>query len=219
MKTVNFVPVLLVTFSLAACAPATQVIPSETVTPSQAFTPIPPTPTPTWWMTPEITATPLDLVLDTNTNIRDVIMQLHPDMMAGMNIAILTPPPRDVPPSPLEIIEVNDPPDPNSYYFEEIADNIDNSRRAFVACKPDKCVDNLYIRDNQTGRVYVIDFGAMTWRPIIWLSWINKDTLIFGQSSSPHYARILAIDFPRKVYQYYGMACDQYQCPQSTPTP
>ena len=205
---------------MVACAPVNTAVPTTITTLPQTATSISPTPTATWWMTPAITATPLNIVLAKDTEIRNVIMQLHPTLCAGANLAIETPPPQDVPaPYPLKFVEVNDPPDPNSYYFEEIADNSDNSRRAFIACKPEKCQDDVYVKDNQTDTVYKIGFGAMSWRPIQWLTWINKDTLLFTQSSNPHYGLIVAINVDKQEYQYYGMASDEYQCVSSTPTP
>jgi hypothetical protein len=216
VKIKNIVTVLLVAIILVSCAPATISIPTETAIPSQTFTPVPPTPTPTWWVTPAVTATPLNLVLSTKGEIDSVIEQLHYGICTGSNLAILTPPPIDVPPpSKLKFTEMETPPNQNSYYVSEVADNIDNSRQAFIACEPEKCVDNVYVKDNKTGKVFEIYFGAQTQRPLQWLAWVNKDTFIIAQSSNPHYGLFVAINFDKQQYEYYGMA---YEC-LPTPTP
>jgi len=216
MKLRIVIAVLCFSFILGSCTLMTRVISTEVTVPTQN----PPSimPTVTWWVTPQITATPISVTLNENIKIDDVIKQLHPGICTSFNLAIETPQPVDVPPPyTLKFIEVNEQPNPNLYYYEEIADNIDKSRQAFIACKPESCQDKVYVKENKTGKVYEIDFGAMTWRPIQWLTWINNDTLVFAQSSNPHYGLIVAVNLDKKEYQYYGMATDE--CLQNTITP
>jgi hypothetical protein len=224
VKSIVVAACLVMIIILAACqsvtpAPVPIENPSPTTMPALTSTLLPsitPSPTATWWMTPEITATPLNATIHTNKEMVSVIKSLHPDECIGPNDLKLTS--GDVPvPSPVKLIEVDQLPDPNIYYVEEIAVNIDSSRQAVVACMPDKCVDNVYVKDNKTDKVYEIDWGRMPWRPIQRLIWINEDILMFGQSSNPHYGAIIAINFAKKEYQYFGMASDG--CSQSTPTP
>ena len=218
MKAKPIVAVLFVVFILVACSPATIPAPTETATPSQTSTPIPPSPTPTWWMIPAVTATPLNLALNNKGEIDSLIEQLHSGICTGNNLAILTPPPIDVPPpSKLKFTEINTPPNQYSHYVSAIADNIDNSLQAYIACEPEKCVDNVYVKNNKTGKVYEVYFGAQTTRPLQWLAWANKDTFIIAQSSNPHYGLFVAINFNKQEYVYYGMAMECWDTP--TPTP
>src|SRR5688500_12391693 len=123
MKAESSIIGLGVVLILVACVPATLSVPTETAPPSPTSTLIPPSPTPTWWMTPAITATPLNLALSEKGEIDSLIEQLHPGICTGNNLAILTPPPMDVPlPTELEITEVNTPPDQYSHYVSAIAD-------------------------------------------------------------------------------------------------
>ena len=140
MKAKSIIIDLGVTLILVACAPATLPVSTETATPSPTSTLISPSPTPTWWMTPAITATPLNLVLSEKGEIDELIEQLHPGICTGNNLAILTPPPMDVPPTKLEITEVAIPPDQYSHYVSAIADNIDSSLQAYIACKPESAL-------------------------------------------------------------------------------
>jgi len=218
MKAKSIVSVLCVFYILAACTPKTIPAITETVTPSQTSTPIIPTPTPTWWLIPAVTATPLNLALSEKGEIDSLIEQLHPGICTGNNLAILTPPPIDVPaPSKLEITEVSTSPNQQTHYVSAIADNIDGSLQAFIACEPEKCEDYVYVKNIKTGTVYSVDFGTLTYRPLMWLIWVNKDTFIVAQSSNPHYGKIVAINFNAQEYVYYGMAGDCWYTP--TPTP
>ena len=193
--------------------PSTITVPALTSTLSLSNVP---SPTATWWQTPEITATPLNAAIHTDKEMVSVIKSLHPDECLGPNDIKRTSGAVPIP-SALKLFEVDQLPDPTKYYVEEIAVNIDGSRRAVVACLPDKCVDDVFVKDNKTDKVYELDWGRMPWRPIQRLIWINEDILMFGQSSNPHYGAIVAINFASKEYQYFGMASDG--CSQSTPTP
>ncbi len=221
MKTNSIITATFVISVLVACTPVSPpavTAHAETATPSQTSTPILPSPTPTWWVTPRITATPLNLELSKKGEIDTLIEQLHPGICTGPNLAILTPPPIDVPPpAKIEITEINPPPNQYSHYVSEIAENIDHSLQAYIACDPEKCVDNVYVKENKTGKVYRVYFGTVTWRPIQWLTWANKDTFIAAQSSNPHYGLFVAINFNKREYVYYGMAMECWDTP--TPTP
>lgn len=207
MKVESFIIGLVAVLLLVACSQATLIAPTETIIPLQTSRPIPPSLTPTWWVTPAVTATPLDLVISEKNEIDSLIEQLHPGICAGINLAILTPPPNDVPsPSKLQITEIGTPPNQQSHYVSAIADNIDHSLQAYIACEPKKCVDHVYVKNNDTGKVYQVDFGTLTYRPLMWLIWVNKDTFIIAQSSNPHYGKIVAINFDKQEYVYYGMA-------------
>ena len=81
------------------------------------------------------------------------------------NLAKVTAQSFEPPPPPPRFIEVNILPDQNSYWVSEIADNIDKSRQAFVACKPEFCQEKLYVKDNETERVYEIDWGRNAMAP------------------------------------------------------
>ena len=218
MKAKSILSVLVVLCVLVACAPVTIPAPTETPVPTQTSSLIPPSPTPTWWLIPAVTATPLNLALSERGEIDSLIEQLHPGICTGNNLAILTPPPIDVPPpSKMEITEISLPPNPQSHYVSAIADNIDNSLQAYIACEPEKCVDYVYVKNNETGKVYKVDFGTLTYRPLQWLNWVNKDTFIVAQSSNPHYGLFAAINFNKQEYVYYGMAMECWDTP--TPTP
>jgi hypothetical protein len=217
MKAELMVIGLIAIFMLAACTTATMPAPNETAISSQTPTSIPPSATPTFWVTPAITATPLNMALSERGEIDSLIEQLHPGICTGDNLALLTPPPIDVPPpTKLEITQVDTPPDPSSHYVSEIADNIDSSLQAFIACEPEKCVDSVYVKNNEIGKVYRVYFGGLTYRPLQWLTWVNKDTFIVAQSSNPHYGLFVAINFNKREYVYYGMARDCWDTP--TPT-
>lgn len=210
------VVVLFVVFILVACAPATTAVSTETVAPTQTSTPIFLSPIPNSWAISAVTATPLNLELENKGEIDSLIEQLHPGICTGINLAIFTPPPIDVPPpAKLEFTEIITPPDQQSHYLSEIADNIDNSLQAYIACDPNKCVDNIYVRNNKTKKVYKADFGTLPNRPLQWLIWVNRDTFIVAQSSNPHYGLFVAINFTKQEYVYYGMAMECWD----TPTP
>jgi hypothetical protein len=220
MKAEITITALLMTSVTGACAAVADNVPIETRMPVPSLTISSPSPTPTatWWVTPVITATPLDVVFDSNMTVEKVIRQMHPGICTGSNLAIAPPPPKDLPfPFPLKFVQVEGAPDRTSYYFHEIADNIDGSRQAFIACNPEECQDKVYVRDTTTEEVLEIEFGAVPGRPILWLAWINRDTLVFTQSSNPHYGLVVVIDFDKRQYQYYGMASDE--CSGRTPSP
>jgi hypothetical protein len=214
MRIKSIVLVLLIAFIMVACTPAIKNIPTSTATviPTQTYTAVAPTLTATWWMTPQITATPMNLATNTDDEVVGILQKIHPYECFGQN---------EIDPtslSSLKFNEINELPDSSVYYVEEIADNVNNSRKAIVACMPDKCVDYVYVKDNVTSKAYQIDWGGrMDWRPIQRLIWIDQDVLLFDQSANPHFGYILVIDVAQKEFKYFGMSSDQ--CLQSTPTP
>jgi hypothetical protein len=119
----------------------------------------------------------------------------------------------------LEFIEVDIQPDPKVYWVSEIADNIDKSRQAFVACDPDFCQDKIYGKDEETEKVYKIDWEwRLSYRPIQWITWINNDTLAFFQSSNPDQGSIIVVNVDKREYLYAGIVFPDYFCTTSTPT-
>ena len=115
--------------------------------------------------------------------------------------------------SPLTFTEISALPEPNPRYINERADNIDKSRTAFIGCQPRNC-GKLYVMDNKVGKLYEINFGATTDRPLDWLQWINKDTVIVAQQGHL-WINIVAINVAKQQYEYYGMTSGCH----STPTP
>jgi hypothetical protein len=214
MRIKNIVLVLLAALIIVACTPAINTISTSTATaiPSQTFTVAAPTPTATWWITPQITATPMNLPTNTDDEMIGILQKTHSNECFGQNEI------DQRSPSSLKFNEINELPDSSVYYVEEIADNINNSRKAIVACMPDKCVAYVYVKDNVTSKVYQIDWGGrINWRPIQRLIWIDQDVLLFDQSANPHFGHILVIDVAQKEFKYFGMSSEQ--CLQSTPTP
>ena len=77
-------------------------------------------------------------------------------------------------------------------------------------------MNNVYLKDNENGKVYEVYFGAMPRRPLESLIWVNKNTFMVAQSLNPYYELFVAISFDKQEYEYYGMT---YECLQSTPAP
>jgi hypothetical protein len=113
----------------------------------------------------------------------------------------------------LKFTEISALPEPSPDYINERADNIDKSRTAFAIGELG-AVGNLYVEDNNTGKVYKINFGADDSRPLDWLQWINKDTFTVAQQGHSA-SQIVAINVEKQKYEYYGMTSG---CP-STPIP
>jgi hypothetical protein len=155
MKIISvFITVSVVGFILVACAPATFLVSTKTVAHTQTSTPPPPTPTltpKTWW----ILATPLNLSSSNDGQIDSIINQLHPYLCLRENtdnLAILTPSIVYVQIPSLKFTEISALPDPYQAYVNTRADNIDKSRTAFAISEPG-AVGNLYVEDNNTGKV------------------------------------------------------------------
>ncbi len=185
------------------------------VTPAPRVTPVPalltPTPTITWF----ITATPLNISSSNPDEIVSIIDQLHPYLCIRNreNLAILTPPPIDVPPPHITFTEVTVLPDPQPRYGNVRVDNIDGTRTAFAIPQPYH-VDSLYITDNKTGDLFQVNLGASPFLGFDWMQWFNKDTLFLAQQG--HFlTTIMAIDVEKRQFVYFGYYHD---CP-STPTP
>ena len=211
---------------LAACRSSIQIsgsieTPFLLETTSLTYTPVPsdtPIPTVTFLITPKITATPINASIETDDDLNQLIEQLYPMPCIGFNFAKSTK--TDVlHASKLNLIEVDLQPDSKQYWVSEVADNVDQSRRAFVACKPELCQDKIYVQNRKTGIVYEIDWDhRMPWRPIQWITWINNDTLSFLQSSNPDHALIIAINFDKSEVLYEAIVFPDYYCVTSTPT-
>ena len=220
MKTKLIFVILFGCSLLIACASKTIPNPTETATPSLTFTPVLQTSTPTVeWI---IYATPLNLSYDTsNDEIILVIDELFPNncIKDRQNLLKVNPtliaqfePGRSVP--PLIFSEISTLPEPSPNYYNERADNIDNSLTALVMCQTGDC-SKVYIKNNKLGNFYKVDLGAGTDRPLGHLHWINKDTLVVVQEG--HFmSLVVAINVNKQQFEYYG---DIPGCPMATPTP
>jgi hypothetical protein len=224
MKIENISTVLLVAFILASYAPVAIPALTETATSSQTFAPIPSASiTPTLETAPKITATPLNLPLSQKDEIPFLIEKMYPNekiyphVCVGDNPAILTPPPQStLTPPNLKITELSLS-EQQLLDRIEIADNIDHSLRAYLACIYTNCND-LYVQNNKTGRVYKVDFGARTDFWLQGLFWVNKDTFLVAQhTSNMQYTLSVAINFNKQEYVYYGLATDCWSTQIPTP--
>jgi hypothetical protein len=212
------IKILFNAFILVACAPATILISTKTVTPSQTSTPVLPTLTSTPAILWSITATPLNLPSSNNDEIVSIIDQLHPVICIRnlSNYAILTPPPTGLLAHypELKFTEVSILPNTQPGDISERADNVDHSRTAFVITVP-YVGQNLYIKDNITGKIFQDDYGPthdVLW--VYWLQWLNKDTIFFTlQGHSITF--IIVINVKKQRYEYYAA---ELECP-TTPTP
>jgi hypothetical protein len=201
---------------LVACAPKTIPTSTETAIPSLTYTSNSPSPTPTFeWI---MVATPLNLSYSTSDEIVLVIDELFPGncIKNWGNLLTVNPTPIEPPMqvSSLVFTEISAFPEPNPNYFNERADNIDNSRTAVVGCQPRDC-SKLYVKDNKLGKFYEIKFGATTDRPLGYLHWINKDTIVVVQEGHL-WTLIVAINVDKQKFEYYGMTPG---CPRASPTP
>ena len=156
--------------------------------------------TPTWLFL----TTPINLSSNKKGEIISVLDQLHPDICIqnGYDLVTLTPEPIEMHLPQLSFTEIAILPDPYPGYDNIRADNIDRSHTAFTGCKPGDC-SKLYVTDNKTGKVYGVDFGATTDRPLDWLQWINKDTVTVTQQG--HVWTVIAvINVEKQQFEYYG---------------
>jgi hypothetical protein len=176
------------------------------------------TPTATWWMTPKVTATPIAAQLGTSDDLYHLLKKLYPECPCiGYNYANSSSPQAV---SKVEFIEVDIQPDSKLHWISEIADNIEKSLQAFVACEPELCQDKIYIKDEKTQKVYEVNWEwRVPWRPIQWVTWINNDTLAFFQSSNPEQGQIIVINVDKREYLYAAIVFPDYFCTTPTPTP
>lgn len=165
-------------------------------------------------ITPRITATPQDLDLQNDEVIKEFVRKSHPGVCPAINL-VENPEPDFMPPPPaVTVSEVAAFPDTRSYYVSEIADNSDGTLRAAIACTGERCVDNVYVRNQQSGKAYIVNFGAEQGRPLQWLVWLNHDTFLIFQSFSPHTGLVAAIDFAHEKFVHYGMG---FECMADKP--
>jgi len=216
--------VLVICFSifviLVACQSASTGLPILTGTSASTSAPFlasdTPIPTATVWVTPQITATPRYALVRTDDDLKQVADDWAHRFCVGQNEVGSS---SDWDSSNLEFTEVAIQPDPNKYWVSEIADNLDNSLRAFVACTPDLCHNQIYVKDNKTGKVYEVDWKfRTTWRPIQQVQWVNYNTLIFFHNTDPTHGQVVAINFDKKEYIYSAVAYSKSNCPIATPT-
>jgi len=177
-----------------------------------------PTQMPAVLITPIITATPFNAIINADADVDQLIGKIFPGLCIGFNFAEF--PSVDLQPSKLEFIEADVQPDPKLYWVSEIADSADKSRQAFVACKPEFCQDKIYVKNANTGKVFEINWDArMPWRPIQWITWINSDILTFFQSSNPDHGLIIAVNVDKREVLYESVVFPDYVCSTSTLTP
>ena len=198
---------------LAACQSSSTGTPVSTLPSTANLASSTPFPTATEWVTPQITATPFYGYGD---GVRDAELWASYHFCVGQNEVGSS---GDWDSSLLKFIEVNIQPDPNKLWVSEIADNLDNSFRAFVACEPDLCNNQIYVKDNKTGKVYDIDWKLKsTWRSIQQVQWVNYSTFVFYQALDLAHGQVVAINFDTKEYIYSAVAYPKSNCPIATPT-
>lgn len=221
-----FTVFFLVSCQSSSSTPVTStqnVLPKATYlsTPNTQFT-FTPAPSAIFWVieiTPVITSTPVVVNVNTEKELNFVIRnQIYPYPCFGYNFAKA--PLTDVNhASMLYFVEVNTQFDSKEYMVEEIADNQDGSRRAWVACNnANHCEDKIYVQDSESAQVYEITWeDQMFWRPIQGITWINTDILTLLQSANPDHALVMAIDVAKREVLYEGVIFPDYTC--TTPNP
>lgn len=222
----KFIILVLFGYSvLIACASKTISNPTENAAPPLTFTPVFLTSTPTVeWI---IYATPLNLSYDTSNDeinlvidelfsgncIKDQknLLKVNPTLIAQFEPGLSVP--------PLIFSEISTLPEPPPNYWNERADNIDNSFTAFIICQTGDC-GKIYIKNNKLGNFYKVDVGAGTDRPLEHLYWINKNTFVVVQEFHA-LAKIFAVNVDKQQFDYYGVTrgCPRTPMPSQTPTP
>lgn len=202
-------------FILLACVPAAIPVRTKTATPLPTSTPVPQTSTPTVeWVQ---VATPLNLSYNTSDEIISIIDDLFPGNCIKDRENLLTTNPTPIEPaaqvSSLTFTEITTLPEPNPSYYNERADNIDDSYTALVECQPGDC-SKFYVTDNTTKESYEIRMGGWP-GPFGYLHWINKDTVVIVREG--HFMTlVVAINVDKRQFEYYGLIPG---CPDATATP
>jgi len=101
----------------------------------------------------------------------------------------------------LEFTEITTLPDPNPNYVNERADNADKSRTAYYLGHEPGNSGNIYIKNNNNGKIYEIYSGS-TFDD--WLQWVNSDTFIAAQQGHV-WINIVAINVEKQQFEYFGM--------------
>ncbi|BCY16491.1 hypothetical protein hrd7_03400 [Leptolinea sp. HRD-7] len=207
---------------ISTLAPVQEIVPRSmmAVTAPQLTTNTPASPqisTQEELITSRVTATPQNFDLQNDDEITEFVRKSHPGMCPAINL-VENPEPDFMPPPPaVTVSEVAAFPDTRSFDVSEMADNSDGTLRAVIACEGERCVDNIYVKNQKTGKVYIVNFGAEQGRPLQWLVWLNRDTFLIIQSLSPHTGLVAAIDFTQRKFVHYGMGfecmTDQTEAP------
>ena len=167
-------------------------------------TPISPTDTPTAEL---FQKTPYSFTYDTDAELISIIDGLFPGNCIKDQENLVTTDRKYIEAAmqvgSLEFTEISELPQVKVNYFNEYAENYDNSRIALAVCVEGDC-SKLYVRDNESGSVFAIDFGADPYRPLELLHWINKDTVVVGQIHH-RFVQIYAINIEKEEFEYYGM--------------
>ena len=184
------------------------------------FTPSPTkmvTPTARTWPTPKVTATALTATINTDGELESLIEQIYPFCIGQLNDANSS---ALYAPSHLQFIKSEILLDPEKIWISEVADNLDDTLQAFVACEVELCHPQIYVRKSATGEVYEIDWEfRMPWRPINQIIWINNDLLAFYQSANPYAGTIKVISFSKKEYLFSAMVFPDEYCLMPTAYP
>lgn len=157
----------------------------------------------------------MDVSYSSASELASIVDQVHPGycIKDRLNIAALTPPPSDLPDPHLDILEISTLPTPEPRTFDLRADSMDRHRTAFAICTRSTCGD-VYVVDNESGRVWRLRFGADPSRGLDELEWINNDT--FTVANYGHFtAMFWVVDFEKRQIEYFGLS---HGCPE-TPTP
>ena len=205
MKVKLISAVLFGAIILIACTTTTMTTPTALAIPAKTFTLNPPTATPEPTIIWIIKATPLNLSSSKSNEIISTLDQLHPYLCLkkAYNLLTLTPPALEMRLPLLKFTEITEEPEPKPGYEYQRADNFDKSRTAFVGCQPGDC-SKLYIVDHKTSKLYEVNFGATTDRPLDWLQWINRDTVTITQQGHL-WINTVAINVENQQFEYYGM--------------
>lgn len=173
------------------------------------------------WPSPIVTATPINIDIDSKEAIEHLFDRIYFMTACKTNLLAgsygLIPTESFVSPKP-EFIEVNPQSNPDMQYVNEMADNEDKSYHAFVACNRELCQPKIYVEKISDGKVYEINWKErMPWRDIQAIVWIDHDVLAFYQSNSPYVSQVLAVDVEKKNFVYFSLV--QYNCPLPSQTP
>jgi hypothetical protein len=167
------------------------------------------------WITPIVTATPV-LSAPETSEVEGLMARMYYEFCVGQNEVGLS---TTWDSSNLRLVESGMQPDSSKYWISEIADNVENTREAFVACKPESCQNQIYIKDNRLNKVYEIDWSRKTLGlPIQKMLWINNDILTFVQTSDSTHRQIIMIDVLRQKYLFSAVIYPKSNCPIATPT-
>lgn len=119
----------------------------------------------------------------------------------------------------LTVVETSIQPTTTGVKVSSFADNVGNTRRAFVACEESSCTNRLFVRENPTGKSYLFDWGTDASRfPVYWLTWLDANIFVFFQPLDKTSGQIIAIDYGARELVFSALAYPKENCPIATPT-